>query len=68
MTSGIDWVGLMRTGLNVLRLQPAEFWRLTPLELRVMLGADDAAAPLTRDRLNALVRAYPDKKKDDPND
>ena len=33
-----DWPGLMRAGLIGLRLKPAEFWALTPAELRLMLG------------------------------
>ena len=31
--SGIDWPGLLRVGLHQLRLEPAVFWRLTPMEL-----------------------------------
>lgn len=58
----MDWAGLMRAGLFTLRLRPDQFWRLTPLELRMMLGAESAAAPLTRARLEELARAFPDKK------
>lgn len=67
--SGIDWAGLLRVGLHELRLEPAAFWRLTPLELRIMLGADAAAPPLTRARLEELAAAFPDIKRemgDDP--
>ncbi|MBV0912948.1 rcc01693 family protein [Anianabacter salinae] len=60
--SAIDWAGLMRAGLLGLRLRPAEFWALTPAELRLMLGVDAGAPPLTRARLEELVRAYPDRK------
>ena len=58
--SGLDWPGLLRVGLAELRLEPAAFWRLTPVELRVMVGADALIAPLTRARLEELARAYPD--------
>jgi len=61
--SAIDWPGLMRAGLQGLRLHPEQFWRLTPLELRMMLGAEDAA-PLSRARLEELARAFPDKGDD----
>lgn len=60
----IDWPGLMRLGLHRLRLAPDIFWRLTPLELRIMLGAETAAAPMTRSRLDELAAAYPDTSKD----
>lgn len=56
----IDWAGLMRAGLLHLRLEPAVFWGLTPLELRIMLGAERAAPPLDRARLEELSRAFPD--------
>jgi uncharacterized phage protein (TIGR02216 family) len=58
---GIDWPGLMRAGLYGLQLRPAEFWRLTPGELRIMLGAETAAPPFTRARLEELSRAFPDR-------
>lgn len=69
MTAGdearrLDWRGLMRAGLFGLRLDPDRFWRLTPAELRMMLGAEPAAAPLTRARLAALVAAFPDVSKE----
>jgi len=59
--SGIDWQGLMRAGLHGLQLRPAEFWRLTPGELRIMLGAEAAVPPFTRARLEELSRAFPDR-------
>lgn len=58
--NGLDWPGLMRAGLNGLRLSPEVFWRLTPLELMLMLGRDGGDAPLGRVRLDELARAYPD--------
>jgi uncharacterized phage protein (TIGR02216 family) len=60
MSPGIDWRGLMRAGLNGLGLEPAAFWRLTPVELRIMLGAEQLAPPLTRARLAELAAAFPD--------
>ena len=61
--SGFDWGGLLRAGLCDLRLTPEVFWRLTPLELKLMLGVDDAAPSLSRARLDELVAAFPDGRK-----
>lgn len=60
--NGIDWPGLMRAGLHALGLAPEVFWRLTPVELRIMLGAEAMMPPLTRARLEDLARRYPDAK------
>ncbi|MGO4907143.1 rcc01693 family protein [Pseudorhodobacter sp. W20_MBD10_FR17] len=62
--TGIDWAGLMQVGLHGLGLQPDAFWRLTPVELRIKLGAQASAAPLTRARLEDLARAFPDVKRE----
>ena len=62
--SGIDWPGLIRVGLHGLGLEPAVFWRLSPAELRIMLGAEAATPPLTRARLAELAAAYPDSKRE----
>ena len=61
--SRFDWPALMRAGLYGLKLTPEQFWRLTPAELRLMLGQDGASAPLNRAGLDALLEAYPDHKK-----
>lgn len=61
--SGIDWRGLMTAALHGLGLEPAAFWRLTPVELRIMLGAGDVGPPLTRARLAELAAAFPDVRK-----
>ncbi len=61
--SGLDWPGLMRAGLQGLGLSPAEFWRLTPAELALMLGIGGGGAPLTRARLDELAKTYPDAMK-----
>ncbi len=60
--TGLDWPGLMRAGLHGLGLAPEVFWRLTPVELRLMLGAEAMMPPLTRARLEELARRFPDKK------
>jgi uncharacterized phage protein (TIGR02216 family) len=56
----IDWPGLMRAGMGQLGLRPEQFWRLSPVELRIMLGAEATVPPLTRARLEELAAAYPD--------
>jgi len=66
--SGFDWAGLMRAGLRGLGLTPAEFWRLTPVELLVMLGVEAGPAPITRARLEELARAYPDRRQEEGQD
>lgn len=63
-----DWPGLLRAGLCGVGLRPEEFWRLTPAELMLMLGRDMAAAPLSRDRLDELARAFPDDLKETPDE
>ena len=60
----MDWAGLMRAGMLRLRLRPAEFWALTPVELLMMLGLEGGPAPMARARLNELAQAYPDKEQD----
>ncbi|WP_164661250.1 rcc01693 family protein [Tropicibacter sp. Alg240-R139] len=56
-----DWPALMQAGLYGLKLTPEQFWRLTPAELRLMLGQGGALAPLNRAGLDALLAAYPDQ-------
>jgi len=58
--TAFDWPGLMRAGLQGLRLQPAQFWALSPAELMLMLGAGSGPAPLSRARLEELAAAFPD--------
>ncbi|PYE85720.1 rcc01693 family protein [Pseudoroseicyclus aestuarii] len=58
----MNWGALMRAVLHDLGLRPAEFWALTPAELRLMLGA--GAAPMGRERLEELLAAYPDRGRD----
>ncbi|MCF6234358.1 MAG: phage tail assembly chaperone [Rhodobacteraceae bacterium] len=66
--SGFDWPVLMRAGLLGLRLQPAQFWALTPAELRLMLGQGAGDTPMNRAGLEALEAAYPDKNIGDGDD
>lgn len=56
------WEAAMRFGLGVLRLPPAEFWRMTPRELASAWGAllGDRAGPLGRDEFNGLMERFPD--------
>lgn len=66
--SGFDWPALMRAGMQGLRLTPDQFWRLTPAELRLMLGPGAGQAPMGRAGLDALQAAYPDKDLGDGNE
>ncbi len=59
--SGFDWPALMRLGLTGLRLTPDAFWRLSPAELRLMLGQDGAGPVMDRAGLCALMTAFPDE-------
>jgi len=59
--AGLDWPGLLRAGLQGLRLKPAEFWALSPVELLLMLGLEGGPAPMARARLDELARAFPDR-------
>ena len=56
----LDWPGMMRAGMQGLGLAPEVFWRLTPAELRLMLGSGAGEAGMDRARLDALLAAYPD--------
>lgn len=58
----IDWPGLLKVGLFRLRLRPAEFWALTPVELLLMMGPSQHTAPIDRSTLSELSRRYPDMK------
>ncbi|NDR56062.1 phage tail assembly chaperone [Aliiruegeria sabulilitoris] len=59
----MDWAGLMRLGLRELGLAPEAFWKLTPVELLVKLGADASRPAFSRARLNELARAFPDRNR-----
>lgn len=59
--AALDFAGMLRLGLVGLGLHPAQFWDLTPSELAVMAGlAGQAGGMMTRDRLEALAKRFPD--------
>jgi uncharacterized phage protein (TIGR02216 family) len=60
----MDWAGLMRLGLAELRLGPAVFWALTPVELLVMAGREGRIAPMRRARFEELSARYPNETGD----
>jgi uncharacterized phage protein (TIGR02216 family) len=66
--SGFDWPALMQAGMTGLRLPPDQFWRLTPAELRLMLGQHAGMPSMNRAGLDALLAAYPDKKQGERDD
>ncbi|SDW28483.1 phage conserved hypothetical protein [Ruegeria halocynthiae] len=66
--SGFDWPVLMRAGFLGLRLTPEQFWRLTPAELRLMLGQGAGMPAMNRAGLDALQAAYPDKEQGERDD
>ena len=53
----------MGFGLGVLRLSPDAFWRMTPRELAAAIEAlaPPRAAPLAREKFDALMRRFPDR-------
>lgn len=57
---GFPWEAALALGLGTLRMAPAAFWALTPREL-LFLAGPPAAAPPTRDALNALIQRFPDQ-------
>lgn len=61
--SRFDWPALLRAGVRGLGLRPAQFWQLTPVELRLMLGIDGQNTPMDRAALDALEMAYPDENR-----
>jgi uncharacterized phage protein (TIGR02216 family) len=60
---GFDWSGLLKIALTGLRLTPAQFWALTPVELSLMLGTENVRPPIDRASLEALARRFPDATK-----
>jgi uncharacterized phage protein (TIGR02216 family) len=64
----LDWAALLKAGVLGLRLQPSEFWRLTPAELALMLGVGDRAEPMGRSQLAALQARFPDTTRKDATD
>lgn len=61
--STFDWPSLCELGITRLRLKPDEFWRLTPAELRMMVGTA-TPPPMGRERLTDLMAEFPDMTKE----
>ena len=55
------WKAAIGFGLGVLKLAPEQFWRMTPRELACAIEAVRGGAPLSRARLDALMKRYPDE-------
>ena len=56
-----EWAELLATGVHRLGLKTDDFWLLTPAELELMLGQKAGPRPMGRERLDALVAAFPDE-------
>ena len=61
----ISWGELMRLGLVELRLSPEGFWALTPAELMMMLGLENASRSLSRGSFAKLAARFPDITEDE---
>ena len=61
-----DWPGLLRLGVHRLGLSPDAFWALTPAEFWLLLGDVNPERPMSRDRLDALMDAFPDAQGEEP--
>ncbi|MFV0279239.1 MAG: rcc01693 family protein [Rhodoblastus sp.] len=59
------WSEAMRFGLGVLRLSSRDFWTMTPREIHAasqgLFGAGPHGEPISREKLDALMRAFPDR-------
>ncbi len=66
--TGFDWLALLQAGVQGLRMRPEDFWKLTPAELRLMLGQSGSAPAMTRSGLDALLAVYPDQHKGECNE
>jgi uncharacterized phage protein (TIGR02216 family) len=59
------WRALLKLGLGRLRLSPADFWAMTPIELVAALegaaGGPGKAAPPAAAELAALRARFPDQ-------
>lgn len=66
--SNIDWSAMMRAGLHSLQLHPEQFWRMSPAELALMLGVGPQNKPLGRERLEDLLRLFPDERREEDED
>lgn len=59
------WPAIMSVGLGVLSLSPRDLWSMSVVEfgcaLSALYGSNTAAAPLTRNDLDALLQRFPDR-------
>lgn len=58
--TGFNWPVLLRIALTHLHLKPYEFWALTPVEFRLMLGHDLELMPLTHHDISAMEALFSD--------
>ena len=68
MTQVFNWPSVLSAGLGGLRLNPDEFWAMTPYEFQLLIGNTRTFAPLNRRRLTELVEKYPDQTEEGKND
>lgn len=61
--SHFPWSDWFVFAVSVLRLSPHEFWQLSVVEWRWLLGTTQAISgeSFNRDMLDALIEQYPDK-------
>jgi len=65
--SGLDWPALCALGMSRLRLQPHEFWALTPAELQLLADPGRPSA-MNKGGLSALMQRFPDSSKEEIHD
>lgn len=57
------WKQAIGFGLGVLKLSPAQFWRMTPRELAYAIEAvRGSSAPMNRATMTELMKRYPDER------
>jgi uncharacterized phage protein (TIGR02216 family) len=60
-TSWFPWDEVLETGLGLLRLNPAQFWAMTPREFAFCAGLARKRTPAPeRDDLRSLMARFPD--------
>lgn len=55
-----DWAGMMRTAA-MLGAGPEGFWRLSVREWRMLTARAEAAGPLGRGEMGAMMERWPDE-------
>ena len=58
----LAWHAILDRGVSILKLHPRDLWALTPYEFLLMSGLAGHSKPMTRDRLQSLMDAFPDEK------